>query len=57
MRDALQIGSFVRIEGRGNHEFVVLRLDAETLSVRQWPITSAPSSFTVPRNTVTEVHE
>jgi hypothetical protein len=57
MRDTLQVGSFVRLEGRGNTEFVVLAHDPETLTVREWPITNAPPAFTVNRSSATEVNE
>lgn len=57
MRDTLSIGSFVRIEGQGKKEFVVIGLGTEILTVREWPLTSAPPAFAVNRSSATEVNE
>ena len=55
--ETLEVGNFVKVPGRGEHNFMVLRINGDLLTVRQWPLTDAPPAFEVSRSTVSEVHE
>lgn len=54
MRDALQVGSFVRLEGRGDAEFVVLGCTEHTARVRRWPLADAPPAEEVLRTQISK---